>query len=122
MDQFKQALKEDNKTILKLSSTVSNVWGKYRDLHDGLEELKKQLSGKEIVLQKVYDMFYSHRKNLADQYETEKNALKKEIQDLQNKNNIMSQSLEINMLEKKQKDSEKLQDSEKNMSMQNLVQ
>lgn len=87
-----------------------------------MEELKKQLSGKEIVLQKVYDMFYSHRKNLADQYETEKNALKKEIQDLQNKNNIMSQSLEINMLEKKQKDSEKLQDSEKNMSMQNLVQ
>lgn len=32
------------------------------------------------------------------------------------------QAVEINSLEKKQKDSEKMQDKEKNMSMQNLVQ
>jgi len=67
IDQFKYALKEDNKTILRLSGTVSNVWGKYKDLHEGLDTLKKDLHSKEIVLQKVYDMFYSHRRNLADQ-------------------------------------------------------
>lgn len=66
-NQLKSALKEDNKTILRLSSTISNVWGKYKEMNADMDDIKKGIKSREDTMHTVYNMFFKQRETLTEQ-------------------------------------------------------